>query len=102
MGHSAITPSALARDLPFNPVPCGISPCGGRSTLVLEAVVSERISDTCRLYWLTCDAIGCLCDAQRQADSYLPVLTDLRDATVAELETISGLAVIETAVARHG
>lgn len=59
--------------------------------------MSERISDSCRLYWYTCDSVACLADAQQQADSYLPAATDLRDATVAELEHLSGIAVIEVA-----
>lgn len=101
MAASHFTPSPLAKDLRHNPVPCGVSPHAEHTpaTLVVEAVVSDRISGSGRLYWLTCDAIDCLCDAQRQADSYLPVLTDLRDATVAEIEWLSGLAVTEQAVA---
>lgn len=96
---ATLTPATLAKDLPRNPVPCGVSPCGNQALYVLEAVVSERISDTCRLFWLSCDAIECLCVAQSQADSYLPVMTDLRDATVADLEWLSGDAVLKTAVA---
>jgi hypothetical protein len=88
------TPATLAADLPFNPVPCGVSPCGNPALYVLEAVVSERISDNGRLWWLTCGSIICLCDAQQQADSYLPLDSDLRDATVAELEHLSGIAVL--------
>ena len=63
------------------------------ATLVYEAVVSDRISDTGRLYWYLCDDLTCLSDAQQQADSYLPVLTDLRDATVTELAALSGVPI---------
>lgn len=83
----------LARDLDFNPVPCGVTPHAAPAVYVYEAVVSERISDSGRLYWYTCDSVACLADAQEQADSYLPIATDLRDATVSELEALSGIAI---------
>lgn len=80
-------------DLPFNPVSCGVTPHAAAAVLVYEAVVSERISDSGRLHWYMCDSIACLCEAQQQADSYMPTETDLRDATVAELAALSGIEI---------
>jgi hypothetical protein len=87
--------SPLAKNLDVNPVTCGVTPHQNPAVYVYEAVVSERISDNCRLYWYMCDSVACLAEAQARADSYLPVATDLRDATVAELEELSGIAVAE-------
>lgn len=90
---------SLAKDLPRNPVPCGVSPhAHSVAVAVLEAVVPDAISVE-PLRWLLCASVECRQEAYRQADSYLPTSTDLRDATVRELEAISGLAVIEPAVA---
>lgn len=89
---------SLAKDLPHNPVPCGISPHPHSVAVkVLEAVVPDTISVE-PLRWLLCASVECRMEAYRQADSYLPTSTDLRDATVRELSAISGLAVVETAV----
>lgn len=91
---------SLAKDLPHNPVPCGISPHPHSAAVkVLEAVVPDTISVE-PLRWLLCASGECRQEAYRQADSYLPTSEpDLRDATVRELEAISGLAVTETAAA---
>jgi len=93
MATPSNTSSTLARDLLFNPVRCQASPHQAPAVLIYEAVVSDRYTDTGRMYWLVCDDVHCLSEIQQQADSYNPCLTDLRDATAAELEEISGLDV---------
>jgi len=93
MGHSASTPSTLARDLDFNPASCDRPACSNPAVLVLEAVVPDTTSDTGRMHWTVCEDITCLNWAQRDADDYAPIDTDLRDATVAELSELSGLEI---------
>lgn len=85
----------FARDLLRNPAPCAVSIHAEPSaaTRVLEAQVPAYISDF-PLHWLLCDADECEEEARKQADSYLPTATDLRDVTVLELESISGLDVL--------
>lgn len=84
----------FARDLPTNPARCEVGdPTCPPATMVLEALVSDVVSDTGRMHWLTCDRIACLSEAQQLADGYAAVDTDLRDATVAELLELSGLDV---------
>lgn len=86
--------SGLAKHLLRNPVPCGVSAHEEPSaaTRILEAQVPAYISDH-PLNWILCDAAECEEEARKQADSYLPIGTDLRDATVNEIETVSGLSV---------
>lgn len=99
----AASPSHLprfARDLLFNPVPCGVSlhvePSA--ATFILEAVVPAYIADHPQT-WLVCSHPACEREARLQADSYLPIDVDFRPVTVLELETISGLDV--TAASGH-
>jgi len=94
MGHSTSTPSTLARDLDFNPATCDRPACSNPAVLVLEAVVPDTTSDTGRKHWAVCEDITCLNWAQCDADDYAPIDTDLRDATAAELEALSGLTVL--------
>ena len=85
--------STLARDLAVNPVTCQVSPHPAPAVLVYEIVASTRYFDTGRRSWLVCDSLSCLSEIQQHGDSFNPALTDLRDATVAELRELSGLEI---------
>jgi hypothetical protein len=95
---SAPTLPKYARDLDHNPVRCqvGDHTCPP-ATQILEALVSDVVSETGRLHWWTCDRFECLCAAQVLADAYAPLETDLRHATVAELSELSGLEIVGAA-----
>lgn len=93
MAAPVLTPSTLARDLPHNPVTCQVSPHLAPAVLVYEIVASTRYFDTGRRSWLVCESLDCLSEIQQHGDSFNPSMTDLRDATVAELGESSGLEI---------
>lgn len=94
MAVHPLTPSPLARDIPFNPVACS-SPldCGNPAVQVFEAVVPDTASTTGRIHRTVCEDIRCLHWAQVDADEYNPIDTDLRWATARELSELSGLEI---------
>jgi hypothetical protein len=87
-------PSAhLAVNIPNNPVSCDREACHNPAVLVLEAVVPDTTSDTGRKHWAICEDVTCLNWAQTDADTFDPIDTDLRWATVTELAELSGLEI---------
>lgn len=95
MAVQPFTSSPLAKDIPNNPAGCQISPHHAPAVHVVEAVTVSPNGDIDHYAWLVCDSRVCVEDATLHADAISPrsLPAVLRDATLADLEELSGLAV---------
>jgi hypothetical protein len=83
----------LARDLVVNPVECQVYRHPVEATLVFEAVIPDGPHEVAHKHWLICTNVQCIALARFLAGEFCPVSTEVRDATVVELEEYSGLDV---------
>lgn len=88
ISHSSLLASALL----WNPVSCPVTPHAKPATHVVEAVFVNG-EDVDRHRWLVCADAACQADIQLHVESFAPDSYELRPATVAELELVSGLDV---------
>jgi hypothetical protein len=85
----------LAKDLRINPASCQISPHLNPAVHVVEAIEVSPNGDITPHSWLVCDTQLCVGDAMLHADAISPPSfpSTRRDATVADLEELSGLEI---------
>jgi hypothetical protein len=91
-----ITAHTFARDLKTNPTSCQISPHPAPAVFVARALEVSPHGDMTRHAWLVCDNRLCIEDAMIHADAISPpsLPAVLWPAVVADLEELSGLAVL--------
>lgn len=93
--HPLIFADSLAKDLRINPASCQISPHLNPAVHVVEAIEVSPNGDITPHSWLVCDTRLCVEDAMLHADAISPpsLPATRRDATITDLEELSGLEI---------
>jgi len=98
MAFPSLTPDTLARDLDSNPVTCQSSGCLSPAVYVLDTLAYHGDPNDPRDHqaWLICAYWECRDKVGYAADRLGFTEQQRYEATVRDLENLSGLAVIET------